>query len=92
MVELVRWVQAFLLEMERGLLSAYPGWYSSVVPGRPSKELCFSTKGERSGSLKEHGNEVNDGFCSPIYCVWLDPESDLFILGAKMSYRHSDGV
>jgi hypothetical protein len=67
MVELGRWVEAVLLDMDRGVLSSYPGWDSSVVPVRPSKELWFSTKGERSGSPKEYGNQVNDGFCSPTF-------------------------
>jgi hypothetical protein len=56
MVELGRLVQAFLLEMDRGLLSAYPGWDYYLVPGRPSKALCFSTEGERSGSSKVRKN------------------------------------
>jgi hypothetical protein len=63
-----------------------------VVSRRSPKAIWFSTKGERSGGLKEYGNQVNDGFCSPIFLVWLDTEFDIFLLGSKMRYRHSNDV
>jgi hypothetical protein len=63
-----------------------------VVSRRSPKALWFSTKGERSGGPKEYGNQVNDGFCSPIFLVWVDTEFDIFLIGAKRRYRHSNGL
>jgi hypothetical protein len=44
MVELGRYIQTVLLDMERGVLSSHPGWDSSVVSGTPPRHFGSQRK------------------------------------------------
>jgi hypothetical protein len=71
-----RWSEEYAQHIWDGI----PPWYR----GDPPRHFA--------SQLKERDPEVNDVFCSLISFVWLDPESELFLLGAERRDGYSDGV
>jgi hypothetical protein len=79
-----RWSEDYCQHIWDGI----PLWYW----GYPPWHFASQRKDKDREVRKNMGTKLITFFASLIFCVWLDPESDLFLLCAKRRYIYSDGV